>query len=171
VTASTSSPAVELTGDAEADTVLLAFDRSMSYSALSVAISAVHDHGARLIALHENRIFRDAAGRLEPGLGAWVRAIEYATGSEALVVGKPSTAYYRAALDRLGVAAAETTMISDDPFGDPAGAKVLGMRTVFVLSGKYADRGILASPALAVQPDQVAAATETLPAGEPTAET
>jgi ribonucleotide monophosphatase NagD (HAD superfamily) len=168
---STSSPAVELTDGAEADTVLLAFDRTMSYSALSVAITAVHEHGAHLIALHENRIFRDAEGRLEPGLGAWLRAIEYATGVEALVVGKPSAAYYRAALDRLGTAAQETTMISDDPFGDLAGAKALGMRTVFVLSGKYADPGILASPALAARPDQVVAVIEALPAGDPTAET
>jgi len=146
---------LELVDGPKADTVLLGFDRRMTYASLSTAITAVFDYGAKLIAVHENHIFRDSEGNLEPGLGAWVRAIEYAAGVRAVIVGKPSHTYYEAALEKLGTRAEETVMISDDPVGDLAGAKEAGLQTVFVLSGKYRDRKILQSPAVRHQPDRV----------------
>lgn len=146
---------LELVDSPKADTVLLGFDRRMTYASLSTAIAAVFDNGAKLIAVHENHIFRDSEGNLEPGLGAWVRAIEYATGVRAIIVGKPSLTYYVTALEKLGTRADETVMISDDPVGDLAGAKEAGLQTVFVLSGKYRDRNILQSPAVRHQPDRV----------------
>ena len=146
---------LEVVDDARVDTVVLGFDRAMSYQGLSCAIEAVLDHGARLIALHENHVFRGTDRRPEPGLGAWVRAVEYATGATALVIGKPSRAYYEAALEKLGLPAENTAMISDDPLGDLAGAKRLGMRTIFVLSGKYGDESLLSSTRLEHPPDEV----------------
>ena len=110
----------------EVDTVVFGFDRAMTYEGISKAIEAVFDHGARLVALHENNMFRNPEGHLEPGLGAWVRAVEYATGTTALVIGKPSRAYYETALAKLGTSAQDTTMVSDDPVGDLVGAKRMG---------------------------------------------
>ena len=46
-------------------------------------------------------------------------------------------------------------MISDDPLSDLAGAKRLGMKTVFVTSGKYKDKEILKSLSEDAQPDWV----------------
>jgi len=146
---------IELVNDSKADTVLLGFDRQMTYPALSTAITAVLDNGASLIAIHENHIFRDARGNVEPGLGCWVRAIEYATGTKATIVGKPSQTYFAAALEKLGARPADTVMISDDPVGDLAGAKDAGLYTVFVLSGKYQDPTILQSSAVRHPPDRV----------------
>lgn len=143
------------TASADVDAVVLAFDRRMDHAAMSAAVSAVLDHGAELIAVHENRLFRDTDGGAEPGLGAWVRAIEYATGAHATVIGKPSPAYYRAALDRLAVDAAHTVMVSDDPFGDLAGARALGIRTVLVLTGKYASPEVLDRDPNVARPDRI----------------
>jgi HAD superfamily hydrolase (TIGR01450 family) len=146
---------LDLTAGHDADTVLLGFDQKMDYRALSVAISAILNHGAQFIALHENRIYRNATGDVEPGLGAWVRAVEYATGVPARIIGKPNPYYYQAALRRLGSGASETLMISDDPLGDLAGAKQCGIQTVFVTSGKYQDCSVLDSLDRSLHPDLI----------------
>jgi len=137
------------------DTVLMGFDQTMDYQALKTIISAAYEHGADLIALHKNHLYKCADGSIEPGLGAWVRAVEYATGSEALIIGKPSLEYYRTALSRLRVAASETVMISDDPLGDLVGAKQAGIHAIFVLTGKYPDPEIINTLDEALRPDQI----------------
>ncbi len=142
----------QLTREPDADVVLLGFDQTMDYQAVSDAIEAIVNHDASFIALHENRLYKNADGKMEPGLGAWVRAIEYATGIAATIIGKPSPEYYRRALERLGISAESAVMISDDPLGDLAGAKSVGIRTVFVTSGKYPQR-ILEQLPSELQPD------------------
>ncbi|MBN1297515.1 HAD hydrolase-like protein, partial [bacterium] len=99
--------------------------------------------------------YQDPEGRLGPGLGAWVRAVEYATRSNALIMGKPSRCYFETALHRLGTAPHETVMISDDPFNDLPGAKELGIRTLFVTGGKYRHLDSKAIGSLPVPPDFV----------------
>jgi len=91
--------------------------------------------GARLLALHANRIWKTPGG-IRPGLGAWVRALEYAANVQALVVGKPSAAFFGTALADLGLAAAEVLMVGDDAETDVGGAQRVGMRGVLVLTGK-----------------------------------
>lgn len=144
-----------LSDDARVDTVIMGFDKTMDYVALSTVIEAINTYGARFIALHENRLFKSAAGGLEPGLGAWVRAVEYATGSKAMIVGKPSEHYYRMALDILKLAPENTVMISDEPLGDLTGARELGIYTIFVTSGIYPDRAILKQLSPSMQPDMI----------------
>jgi NagD protein len=146
---------LNLVNGPEADIVLLGFDRSMGYEALCCAIAAIIDYGASLIALHENKIYRTHDGTLEPGLGAWVRAIEYATGIQAKIIGKPNVAYYSSALERLRADPGQTLMISDDPLGDLVGAKKCGIKTVFVRSGKYPDPSILAQLPEHLRPDLI----------------
>jgi 4-nitrophenyl phosphatase len=150
-----SSSGIGLHDGPDVDAVVLGFDRAMDYSALSTAITAVLERSATLVAVHRNRISRDARGNVEPGLGAWVSAVEYATGATAKIFGKPSPTYYEGALSRLGVAAANAVMISDDPFSDLAGAKAVGLQTIFVLTGKYPDPGILDSLSGTSRPDMV----------------
>jgi len=112
--------------------------------------------GAVLLCLHRNRFWRDAAGCARLGPGAWAAALEAAVPEvRSVSVGKPEPAVYQQALNSLGATAAEALFISDDPFSDLAGARRLGMATVFVLSGKYADRGILVDLPADQQPDLV----------------
>jgi NagD protein len=101
--------------------------------------------GARLVGMHETTLYAKN-GRRYPGVGAVLKMLEFATSASYDVVGKPSRAFYGEALRRLreqvpGAAFEAVTIISDDVKGDLIGAKALGMKTVFVLSGKYADAG------------------------------
>ena len=97
--------------------------------------------GAKLVGMHETSIYAKNNKRY-PGVGAVLKLLEFATSVSYDVVGKPSVAFYNEALNRLKLqdASAEfskITMISDDVKGDLGGAKELGMRSVFVTSGKY----------------------------------
>ena len=96
--------------------------------------------GAAFYALAANRAFRDADGELSMDAGAFVAALEYASGTEAEVLGKPAKAFFAAALDDMGVTAEEAAMVGDDAESDVAGALRAGLgRAVLVKTGKYRD--------------------------------
>jgi len=63
--------------------------------------------GARLVAMHRNRWWLTPAGETLDS-GAFVRALEYATERRALLIGKPATAFFHAALAALRSATAST---------------------------------------------------------------
>jgi len=94
-------------------------------------------NGARLIAAAENRYFKDADGELSMDAGGFVRALEYAAGVEATVVGKPSPEFFHQALHSMGVAPVEAIMVGDDIESDIAGAQAAGIRAVMVRTGKF----------------------------------
>ena len=56
--------------------------------------------GAELYCLHKNRWWQTSRGPLLDA-GAFVAGLEYATGVDAIVLGKPSPAYFAAALEAL----------------------------------------------------------------------
>jgi HAD superfamily hydrolase (TIGR01458 family) len=92
--------------------------------------------GAELYCLHRNRWWQTTAGpRLDAG--AFVAGLEYATGIEATVLGKPSAQYFAAALEAIDADPELTWMVGDDLEGDVAGAQRQGMRTVLVRTGKF----------------------------------
>jgi HAD superfamily hydrolase (TIGR01458 family) len=98
--------------------------------------------GAQLVAMHRNPWWLTPGG---PTLdsGAFVRALEFATGRRALLVGKPAQAIFRAAVDSLaaevgrGLAPDAVLMVGDDLQTDVAGARRAGLRTALVLTGKH----------------------------------
>ena len=94
--------------------------------------------GAPFIALAKNRSFKDDDGQLSLDAGAFVAALEFATGREALVLGKPSPAFFQAALASMNCARESAAMIGDDAESDIAGAlnAELGA-AVLVRTGKY----------------------------------
>jgi HAD superfamily hydrolase (TIGR01458 family) len=92
--------------------------------------------GARLVCLHRNRWWQTADGPLLDA-GAFVAGLEYAAGVEAEVVGKPTAAYFEAALAELGARAEDAVMVGDDIEADIGAAKRLGMRGVLVRTGKF----------------------------------
>jgi ribonucleotide monophosphatase NagD (HAD superfamily) len=69
--------------------------------------------------------------------GAFVAGLEYAAEVEAIVVGKPSAAYFQAALDALDADPALTWMVGDDIDADILGAQRFGMKTALVRTGKF----------------------------------
>jgi HAD superfamily hydrolase (TIGR01458 family) len=143
----------EIVEEADVSAVVVGLDTELTYARLRLACDAIVNHEAALIALHRNRLYTDAAGRVAPSVGPSVAAIEYATQKEATVMGKPSPAYFQQALDELGLSPADVVIVSDDPLTDLVGGKRMGMQTAFVLSGKYPDRTVLEHIPPAEQPD------------------
>lgn len=120
------------------------------YQHLNQAFRAIMD-GATLLALHRSRYWRTGEG-LQLDLGAFVAALEYATGCEAVIAGKPAAAFFAAAVDSLGVAPAEALMIGDDIDADVGGAQAAGLAGVLVRTGKYEPAQAAGS---AVAPDAI----------------
>ncbi|EPQ16810.1 Phospholysine phosphohistidine inorganic pyrophosphate phosphatase [Myotis brandtii] len=75
-----------------------------------------------LISLGKGRYYKETSG-LMLDVGGYMKALEYACGVEAEVVGKPSPEFFRSALRELGVEAHQAVMIGDDIVGDVGGAQ------------------------------------------------
>ncbi len=104
-------------------------------ASLGRALEALLD-GAELVAIQKNRYWRQG-GRRALDVGAYAAALEYASGKQATVVGKPAPYGYLAALRLLGLPASQTMMVADDLAIDLRGARAVGMRTLLVESGEY----------------------------------
>lgn len=117
------------------------------------------DAGAELIALQRNRVYQREDG-LVLDAGPFVVALEYATGKEAIVTGKPAREFFAAALDSLGTSKEDTVMIGDDVEADVGGAIDHGLSGVLVKTGKYRDETLSRS---GVQPTAIIASIADLP--------
>lgn len=117
-----------------ADAVVLSWDRGFTYDKLHAAYVAIRN-GARLIATNADPYCPTPDGGL-PDCGALLAAVQVATGVTAeAVVGKPSPHIAAVALERLGVAAADTVMVGDRLETDVALARGAGMVAALVLTG------------------------------------
>jgi HAD superfamily hydrolase (TIGR01458 family) len=105
------------------------------YAALNRAFRLVMD-GADLVALQRNRFWLRADG-LSLDAGPFVAALEYATGRQATVVGKPSRAFFEQVLADAGATPADAVMVGDDVESDIGGALDAGLRAVLVRTGKF----------------------------------
>ena len=156
---------VELVSDG-ADAVLLGgADESdetgdvFSYDNLNKAFAELRE-GARLVCLHKNKWWQTSRGPLLDA-GAFVAGLEYAAGVKAEIVGKPTAAYFEAALAEVDATPAEAVMVGDDVEADIGGAKAIGMQGVLVRTGKFRPAALReAEP----QPDAVIDSIADLPA-------
>jgi HAD superfamily hydrolase (TIGR01458 family) len=155
---------VELVGES-AEAVLLggageSFETNQvfSYMNLARAFAELQD-GAELYCLHKNRWWETSRGALLDS-GVYVAGLEYASGLEATVLGKPSAAYFAAALDALEDEPERTWMVGDDVEADVAGASAFGLRTVLVRTGKYREEALEEAT---VKPDGVIDSIAALP--------
>jgi HAD superfamily hydrolase (TIGR01458 family) len=132
---------VELVGE-EAEAVLIGgadetdeSNRVFSYMNLARAFAEL-EAGAELYCLHKNRWWQTSRGPLLDS-GAFVAGLEYAAEVEATVLGKPSPAFFGAALEALDADAELTWMVGDDLDADIAGAKSCGLNAILVRTGKF----------------------------------
>jgi HAD superfamily hydrolase (TIGR01458 family) len=126
---------LEERGDS-ADAVIVGdLGESWDYEVLNRAFRRLMD-GAELIALQKNRYWEKAEG-LSLDAGPFVASLEYATGREAEVMGKPSRAFFDLALGELGVPADHAAMVGDDVEADVGGAIDAGLAGILVRTGKY----------------------------------
>jgi len=97
--------------------------------------------GAELIALQKNRYWLRADG-LSLDVGPFVAAIEFASGREAYVVGKPARGFFDGVLAELGVNAGAAAMVGDDIESDIGGALQVGLAGILVRTGKYREEQV-----------------------------
>ena len=132
--------------------------RVFSYLNLNRAFLEL-EAGADLYSLHKNRWWQTADGpRLDTGV--YVAGLEYAAETEATVLGKPSSAYFTAALEAVDADPSITWMVGDDLEGDILGAHRFGMKTILVRTGKFRPDEVERS---AVQPDAIVSSFAQLP--------
>jgi HAD superfamily hydrolase (TIGR01458 family) len=155
---------IELVGEG-ADAVLLGgadegfeTNRVFSYFNLARAFAELQD-GAELYCLHKNRWWQTSRGALLDA-GAFVAGLEYASETEATVLGKPSPAYFAAALEALDYDPEQTWMVGDDVDADIGGAVAFGLRTLLVRTGKFREEALEEAT---VKPDGVIDSIAALP--------
>jgi len=107
--------------------------------------------GAELIALHKGKFWQTQEG-LQVDIGAFIAGLEYVTGVEATVIGKPSPAFFETAIRELDLPKDEIVMVGDDIDFDVGGAQQCGIRGILVRTGKYRQDHVTAS---SIVPDEV----------------
>lgn len=156
------------------DAVLIGdLGRRWNHAFLNEAFRYVMD-GAGLVALQRGRYWQGADG-LELDAGAYVAALEFATGRDAVVCGKPNPHFFQAAVASLGRGAARRddgtwalvgddvpsergrsvppiVMIGDDLWSDIEGAHRAGLRGWLVRTGKFCQDALGSS---GIVPDRV----------------
>lgn len=136
-------PLVDAPEDAEV-VVVSGPDAELDYPLLNRVFRALVD-GRPLVAMQSNRWWPTVDG---PSMdaGGVVAALEYSAEVEAAVIGKPSPAIYRAALELVGAEPGDAVMVGDDLPSDLAPAAALGMATCLVHTGKGAGFADAAGP-------------------------
>lgn len=124
--------AVVVEDAADADTVVVGFDRTLSYEKLRDAARAI-DRGARFIATNPDPTKPVAEGRV-PGTGATLAFLRAATDAAPEIVGKPMTGLFELAADVLGVEG-PVLVVGDQLATDVAAARAMGWDAALVRSG------------------------------------
>ncbi len=156
---------LELVGD-HAEAVLIGGcdetlepNQVFSYMNLARAFDEIQ-MGASLFCLHKNKWWQTSRGPMLDS-GAFVAGLEYATGVDATVLGKPSPSYFAAALDALDAEPELTWLVTDDVDADVRGARLFGMKTALVRTGKFRPEALEAAEA---SPDIVVSSLAQFPA-------
>jgi len=114
-----------------ADVVVVAGTDDLVYDDLRNAVLSVR-RGAELLGTSRDPTYPMPDG-LWPGTGALLAAVEYGSGAQATIVGKPEPGLIRTALERLG--AGRTLVVGDRLDADVAAAARAGLDAALVLSG------------------------------------
>ena len=122
-------------GEASSDWVIAGLDRGFTYDKLTGATRAIMA-GARFVATNADALLPVEGGRVLPGAGTIIAAIQTATAVEPVVVGKPEPGLFEHGLRRLGgLSGDQVAMVGDRLDTDVVGGRRAGLRTILVLSG------------------------------------
>jgi HAD superfamily hydrolase (TIGR01458 family) len=101
--------------------------------------------GARLVAAHRNRFWKNDAGVWSLDAGPFVAALEYAAETSAELIGKPASGFFRAAGALLGEDVSSLSIVGDDLEVDVAGGRAAGLDTWLVKTGKFDEARLAAA--------------------------
>ena len=115
------------------DTVVVGLDLHLTYAKLAEAQRAILA-GALFVASNKDRAY-PVEGRLLPGAGSIVAALEVATGRQALCIGKPEPFLFEEAIRRAGGADGRVVVVGDSTDYDMVAAHKVGATGVLILTG------------------------------------
>ena len=113
--------------------VVAGMDREINLQKITIAMRLIMS-GADFIATNTDGSFPTPDG-IYPGTGTVIGALQFASGTEPYVVGKPQPAIFQTALKALGSKTEDTLMVGDRLNTDILGANQLGIQTAAVLTG------------------------------------
>jgi len=135
----------------EIEYVVAAFDRTFDYRKLNIGFQAIRK-GARFIATNPDRTCPVEGGEL-PDCAGIIAALEAVTLKKVeVIVGKPSPITVQAALEVMGLEAAECVLIGDRLETDIRMGLEAGMKTALVMTGVTDSKTLEASP---IRPDYI----------------
>ncbi|MFB6152413.1 MAG: HAD-IIA family hydrolase [Haloarculaceae archaeon] len=138
---------------------VVSWDRTFDYGTMQAALDGI-DGETAFLGTDPDRVVPTDDGEM-PGSGAVIGAVARTVGREPdRVLGKPAPEVATAALDRLGVDAADCLVVGDRMDTDLAMGRDHGMKTALVCTG-VADRGDV--PGSGVEPDYVLDSLADLP--------
>jgi 4-nitrophenyl phosphatase len=143
------------------DTVVVGLDLHLTYAKIAEAQRAILA-GAEFICSNRDRAY-PVEGRLLPGAGTIVAAIEVATGSKALCIGKPEPFLFQEAIRRAGKQEGRdlVVVVGDSTDYDIVAAHRVGARGVLITTGLTERDGLENASGDAV-PDRVIHSLEEL---------
>ena len=122
--------------------------KNFNWEILDRIFKLVYLNNSDLIALHQNKYcIRDGNTSLD--LGPFVKAIEYASGKNSILMGKPDKNFFDLAIANLNIDKSEILMIGDDIRSDIEGSKNAKFAAIQVKTGKYNDKDLIHP----IQPD------------------
>ncbi|MCS7261931.1 MAG: HAD-IIA family hydrolase [Aquificaceae bacterium] len=129
----------EVSKDYRVEAVVVGQDRGLNFEKLKLATSALLLGGALLVPVNLSRLVKDDDGLYFPGAGSVALLLAHACNYEEKLpnLGKPSREFIELALR--GLSAQEVYLVSDDLYTDLMGAKEMGLKTVFMTTGKYGE--------------------------------
>jgi HAD superfamily hydrolase (TIGR01458 family) len=92
--------------------------------------------GAPLIGIGMNKYFKDESG-LNLDAGPFIRAVEWAADTQAIIMGKPSQQFFDQVVASTPFTADQCLMVGDDLFADVEGAVNAGLHGCLVRTGKF----------------------------------
>jgi HAD superfamily hydrolase (TIGR01458 family) len=95
--------------------------------------------GAGLVAIQKNRYWDPGTG-LSLDAGPFIAALEYASGKEAVLVGKPSTPFFATAASSLDLPVERVVVVGDSLANDVEGGHRAGCLGVAVRTGTYREQ-------------------------------
>jgi phosphoglycolate/pyridoxal phosphate phosphatase family enzyme len=141
------------------DTVVVGLDLHLTYAKIAEAQRAVLA-GAHFVCSNRDRAY-PVEGRLLPGAGTIVAAIEVATGARAVCIGKPEPFLFGEVIRRAGKDGDRVVVVGDSTEYDMVAAHRVGATGVLITTG-LTEAGAVDQAAGDAKPDRVVGSLEGL---------
>jgi len=128
--------------DERPDAVVIGdLESGWTFESMNRAFRLIHERGARLVGLGRTRYWQGSLGP-QLDVGPFLAALEFATGTAALVFGKPEPAFFAALVEDFHEPAGRVAMVGDDIVSDVGAAMKAGLVGVLVRTGKFRPRDL-----------------------------